>query len=242
VSIPQGQERPGELGAAEVIRRRFAQAWGQMGAAWGIAPSTAAVQGYLLVHGGPVTDRELQEALGLSHRAIRVALADCEEWGIVRRAPELRRSGRRGPAGRAWLALDDNWEWFRRVVEGRKEREGDPAIAILEECLVEAHALQDAPEADDLRARLERLLDFVGQFDHALSAVLRARVGTLRKLFQVLGKQDAEALDRMLTALADIPDDELDDAMASISRMSPATLRRLLHLAGRKSIVRLLGH
>ncbi len=72
-----------------------------MGAAWGIAPSTAAVQGYLLVHGGPVTDAELREALGLSHRAIRLALASCEEWGIVRRADEPRRSGRRGPAGRA---------------------------------------------------------------------------------------------------------------------------------------------
>src|SRR5687767_11737943 len=72
----------------EAIRRRFAQTWGAMGAAWGVTPSTAAVQGYLLVHGGPVTDRELQEALGLSHRAIRVALDDCIRWGIVRRADE----------------------------------------------------------------------------------------------------------------------------------------------------------
>jgi len=242
VSISQRQEQTSDPSAVELIRRRFAQAWGQMGAAWGIAPSTAAVQGYLLVHGGPVTDSELQEALGLSHRAIRVALADCEEWGIVRRAPELRRSGRRGPAGRAWLALDDHWEWFRRVVEGRKEREGDPVVAILEECMVEANALPDGEEPRDLRLRLEKLLDFVGQFDHALSAVMRARVGTLRKLFRALGRQDAKALDRLLAALADIPDDELDNALRSVSRMSPTSLRRLLQLAGRKSIVRLLGH
>ena len=212
-----------------------------MGAAWGIAPSTAAVQGYLLVHGGPVTDRELQDALGLSHRAIRVALADCEEWGIVRRAPELRRSGTRGPAGRAWLALDDHWEWFRRVIEGRKEREGDPAIAILEECLVEAHALQDAAEAGDLLARLEKLLDFVRQFDRALAAVLRARTEALRRLFRVLGAQDPATLDRLLATLATIPDDELGDALRTISRMSPGTLRRLLHLTGRGSVVRLFG-
>jgi DNA-binding transcriptional regulator GbsR (MarR family) len=217
VSISQRQEQSSDPSAAELIRRRFAQAWGQMGAAWGIAPSTAAVQGYLLVHGGPVTDSELQEALG------------------------LRRSGRRGPAGRAWLALDDNWEWFRRVVEGRKEREGDPVIAILEECMVEANALPDGEEQHDLRVRLDRLLDFVGQFDHALSAVMRARVGTLRKLFRVLAEQDARALDRLLAALADIPDDELDKALRSISRMSPTSLRHLLQLAGRKSIVRLLG-
>src|SRR5204862_1390960 len=120
---------------AERIRRRFADAWGQMGASWGIAPSTAAVQGYLLAHGGPVTDAELQQALRLSPRAIRLALASCVEWGIVQRAEEPRRSGRRGPAGRAWIALDDHWEWCRRGIEGRKEREGDPVIAILEQCL-----------------------------------------------------------------------------------------------------------
>ena len=53
---------PGEIDRAEQIRRRFAEAWSQMGASWGIAPSTAAVQGYLLAHGGPVTDAELQQA------------------------------------------------------------------------------------------------------------------------------------------------------------------------------------
>ncbi len=241
MSIQAADRSVQEVEAVETIRRRFAQAWGQMGAAWGIAPSTAAIQGYLLVHGGPVTDRELQEALGLSHRAIRVALADCEEWGIVRRAPELRRSGSRGPAGRAWLALDDNWEWFRLVVQGRKEREADPVIAILEQCLVEARALPSGEETRDLEQRLEKLTAFVGEFDHALSAVLRARVGTLRKLFRAISRQDPESLDRLLAVLADIPDDELDDALATVSHMSPAGMRRMLRLAGRQSIVRLLG-
>ena len=69
------------------IRRDFAHAWGRIGAAWGVAPSTAAVQGYLLLHGGPLTSAEIQAALGLSHRATRTAIADCEAWGIIDRAP-----------------------------------------------------------------------------------------------------------------------------------------------------------
>jgi DNA-binding transcriptional regulator GbsR (MarR family) len=230
-----------EPGDVEAIRRRFASAWGQMGAAWGVTPSTAAVQGYLLVHGGPVTDKELQDALGLSHRAIRLALADCEEWGIVRRAAEPRRSGRRGPAGRAWLALDDHWEWFRRVIEARKIREGDPVIAILEQCLVEARRAADTEGSADLRRRLESLLAFVREFDHALSAVVRARTEALRKLFSVLADQDAKTLDRLLAALADIPEEELGDAVRTLSRMTSGTLRRLLRLAGRPTVARLLG-
>ena len=226
---------------AEQIRRRFATAWSEMGAAWGIAPSTAAVQGYLLVHGGPVTDAELREALGLSNRAIRLALASCEEWGIVRRADEPRRSGRRGPAGRAWMALDDHWEWFRRVIESRKEREGDPVIEILEECLLEARRLSGDRDAAGLIARVESLLGFVRQFDHALSAVVRANTDALRKLFVVLGSQDDATLDRLLQTVAGIPEDELSDLVKTLARLPPGTLRRLLRLAGRPTIGRLLG-
>jgi DNA-binding transcriptional regulator GbsR (MarR family) len=225
----------------EQIRRRFAEAWSEMGAAWGIAPSTASVQGYLLVHGGPVTDAELREALGLSHRAIRLALASCEEWGIVRRAEEPRRSGRRGPAGRAWMALDDHWEWFRRVIESRKEREGDPVIAILEQCLVAARRLPDDAAARDLIVRVESLLGFVRQFDHALSAVVRADTDALRKLFVVLGQQDDETLDRLLRTVAEIPEQELSDLVRTLSRLPPGTVRRMLRLAGQPGIGRLLG-
>jgi DNA-binding transcriptional regulator GbsR (MarR family) len=225
---------------AEAIRRRFAEAWGQMGASWGIAPSTAAVQGYLLAHGGPVTDAELQQALGLSHRAIRLALQSCIEWGIVQRAEEPRRSGRRGPAGRAWIALDDHWEWFRRVIEGRKEREGDPVIAILEQCLVEVRQLDSGEGAQRLERRLDTLLEFVREFDHALSGVLRADTQALRNMFTVLSSLDDGDLDRLFKALATVPPDELSQAASQISNMSPAAVRRLLQLAGNPTVGRLL--
>jgi DNA-binding transcriptional regulator GbsR (MarR family) len=227
--------------SVEHIRRRFAETWGQMGAAWGIAPSTAAVQGYLLAHGGPVTDAELQQALGLSHRAIRVALASCEDWGIVRRAEEPRRSGRRGPAGRAWIALDDHWEWFRRVIEGRKLREGDPVIAILEQCLRDVRELDADDESERLEDRLDALLVFVRQFDHALSGVLRADTDALRTLFGVLSRQPDGELDRLLETLAKVPEDDLSRALTAISRMSPAAVRRLLNLAGQPAVARLVG-
>lgn len=234
-----------ESGAAvadvEAVRRRFAQAWGAMGGSWGVTPSTAAVQGYLLVHGGPVTDRELQDALGLSHRAIRVALEDGIEWGVIRQADEPRRTGQRGPAGRAWLALDDHWEWFRRVIAARKEREGDPVIAILEQCLVDAGKAGSDAEARALQARASSLLAFVREFDHALSAVVRARTDVLRKLFAALAKQDSRDLDRLLAALSDVPEAELSDALTTMSKMSSANLRRMLRLAGQPTVARLLS-
>lgn len=233
--------QPNAVDDPEQIRRRFANAWGQMGAAWGIAPSTAAVHGYLLVHGGPLTDAEIQEALGLSHRAVRLALEDCEAWGIVRRASEPKRSGRRGPAGRAWLAIDDHWEWFHRVIAGRKQREGDPVIAILESCLVEARKISDDSEATDLRRRVGSLLEFVREFDHALTAFVAADTRALAKLFRVLARQDEAALEALFASLAALPEDELSTAIHALARLPSGTVGRMLRLAGRPGVLRFLG-
>ncbi|TAL10201.1 MAG: hypothetical protein EPO00_04850, partial [Chloroflexota bacterium] len=118
--------------AAEAIRLRLADAWGAMGAAWGVAPAIARVHAYLMTRQAPLTEREVREALGLSHRAASLALADAEAWGLVEKIPEPRRVGRRGPAGAAYQAVGDHWLWFGRVVAERKVREGDPIIDVLE--------------------------------------------------------------------------------------------------------------
>jgi DNA-binding transcriptional regulator GbsR (MarR family) len=223
------------------VLRQFATAWGAMGAAWGVAPSTAATQGYLLLHGGPLTGAELQAALGLSHRAMRVALADCEAWGIVERAPEPRRSGRRGPAGVAWVAVEDHWEWFRRVAAARKEREADPVVRVLEACLTTAEAAPDEPQLDAIRSRLRTLLAFVRQFDRGLAAVVRTDAAALEHLFGVLGRLDDRTLDKLLAVLAAVPADDLAAAARTLAGTSPRTLARAIRLLGRPGIARLLG-
>ena len=114
-------EVPDDPSRAERIRRRLADAWGEMGAAWGVAPAIARVHAYLMARQEPLTEREVREALGLSHRAASLALAEAEAWGIVERVPEPRRIGRRGPAGAAFLAVGDHWQWFGRVIADRLE-------------------------------------------------------------------------------------------------------------------------
>src|SRR3954453_7792278 len=118
---------------AETIRLDLAQAWGEMGAAWGVTPAIARVQAYLMARQEPLTEREVREALGLSHRATSLALAEAENWGLVQRVSEPRRVGRRGPAGPPFLAVNDHWQWFGRVIAERKLREGDPVVAVLEQ-------------------------------------------------------------------------------------------------------------
>src|SRR5438034_11384310 len=94
---------------AEEIRLRLADAWGEMGAAWGVAPAIARVHAYLMTRMEPLTEREVREALRLSHRAASLALAEAEAWGLIERVAEPRRVGSRGPAGTACRAVGERW-------------------------------------------------------------------------------------------------------------------------------------
>jgi DNA-binding transcriptional regulator GbsR (MarR family) len=221
---------------SEQIRRDFAASWGRIGAAWGVAPSTATVQGYLLLHGGPLTEAELRDALGLSHKAAFTALTECESWGLVERS-EPRRSGARGPAGRAWIPVGDHWEWFRRVVAARKERETDPLLPLLDDCLRRADKVDDA----DLTRRVAALLTFTHQFDRGVGAVVAADSQALAKLFGVLARLDDAGIQRLTHTLAGLPEDELAGALGNVSRMRPWLVRRILTLANRPGLSRLLS-
>src|SRR3982751_642537 len=187
-----GGAHPAGGGAtAESIRLELAAAWGDMGAAWGVTPAIARVQAYLMARQEPLTEREVREALGLSHRAASLALGEAEEWGIVERVPEPRRVGRRGPAGTAYLAVGDHWQWFGRVIAERKVREGDPIIGVLERTATEATAAARAhPDDHDLAGLsdwLTSFLVFVRLFDRAVGIVPQLEPRELEQGLRLLG-------------------------------------------------------
>jgi DNA-binding transcriptional regulator GbsR (MarR family) len=230
---------------AEQIRRTFAAAWGEIGAAWGVAPSTAAVQGYFLAHGGPLTEPEIRRALGLSHRAASLALADCREWGLIHRSPEARRSGQRGPAATAYEVVGDHWEWMRRVAMARKERETDPVIPLIERCvnLARQGSARDAGDVElaDLSQRLNDLLRFVRLFDRGVAVIVEADPSVTATVFELLAELDDATLHRLFDLTRALSARELADAMRALARLSPRAVRRLIALAGTPGLTRLIG-
>jgi DNA-binding transcriptional regulator GbsR (MarR family) len=236
-----------EPSRAEQIRREFASAWGEIGAAWGVAPSTATVQGYFLAHGGPLTEPEIRSALGLSHRATALALAECTEWGLIERAPVARRTGRRGPAAAAYLAVGDNWQWFHRVAKARKERETDPVIPVIARCAELARigaAEGSAGEGDDLQdlsRRLDGLLRFVNLFDRGVGVIVAASPSATEHLFAVLAELDDTTIARLIELLETVEPADLASAARSVAGFSPRALRGLIGLAGTPALARLIG-
>ena len=219
---------------AESIRLALADAWGDMGAAWGVTPAIARVQAYLMARQQPLTEREVREALGLSHRAASLALADAESWGIVERVPEPRRVGRRGPAGTAYLAVGDHWQWFGRVIAERKVREGDPIVAVLEakerEAAAALAASPDDAELAALRDWLGAFLVFVRLFDRAVGLVPQLEPRELERSLQLLGRIPDATVLRLFDLLGGLDDNDVIDLVDALSRLSPTAARRATKL------------
>jgi DNA-binding transcriptional regulator GbsR (MarR family) len=229
-------------GGAEGLRRSFAEAWGEIGAAWGVAPSTATVQGYLLVSEGPRSEPEVRRALGMSHRAASLAIQQCEEWGLVTRATAPRRSGQRGPAATAWVVVDDHWEWFRRVAAARRERETAPVLPVIERCTALARqAAGSDPEIARLGSRLEELLQFVRRFEHGVEAFVRGDARAIEGFFAAIAATDDETADRLWALIGELGPDDIGRALRSLSRLSPAAARRLIGLADQPVLQKLIG-
>jgi DNA-binding transcriptional regulator GbsR (MarR family) len=219
---------------AEAIRLRLADAWGEMGAAWGVAPAIARVHAYLMARQEPLTEREVREALGLSHRAASLALAEAESWGIVERVPEPRRVGRRGPAGTAYHAVGDHWRWFGRVIAERKVREGDPIIGVIERTAAEAAAAAaEHPNDTDLaslRDWLTTFLVFVRLFDRAVGIVPQLEPRELERGLRLLGQVPDETILRLVHLLGGLDDGDVLELVDALSRLSPTAARRATKL------------
>jgi DNA-binding transcriptional regulator GbsR (MarR family) len=236
-------DEAGASARAEEIRRDLADAWGEMGASWGVAPAIARVHAYLLSRQEPLTEREVREALGLSHRAASLALAEAVEWGLVERVPEPRRVGRRGPAGTAFVAVGDHWRWFGRVVAERKLREGDPIVAVLEEQAGRAErATAEHPDDVDLAALrdwLTTFLMFVRVFDRAVGLLPQVEPRELERLLGLLAQVEDATILRLVRLVADLPDEDVLALVTSLSRLSPAAARRATKLMS--GVVRTVG-
>jgi hypothetical protein len=179
---------------------------------------------------GPLTEREVREALGLSHRAASLALAEAEAWGLVERVAEPRRVGRRGPAGTAYQAIGDHWRWFGRVVAERKVREGDPIIDVLEHTLADTTAALERTPGDRELARMREwlatFLVFVRLFDRAVGLVSRLEPTELERALRLLGEVPDDTILRLIKLLDGLPDQDVLGLVEALSRLSPTSARR----------------
>jgi DNA-binding transcriptional regulator GbsR (MarR family) len=232
-TVPRDDAATGGSDRAEQIALAFARAWGEMGPLWAVPPALARVHGYLLARRIPLSEREIREALRLSHRAASVALAECEAWGLVHRV-EARRSGRRGPAGTAYLAVEDHWRWLRDLVAQRKVREADPIVEFLRGTLADAETeVATHPGDRELAAQRDWLIGFLAFVEvivRAISLVPAMEPDELAHAMRIFGRLPERTVLRLLRVLTEIPEDDAIALVGGLSQLSPSALRRVAGL------------
>jgi DNA-binding transcriptional regulator GbsR (MarR family) len=132
---------------------RFVDAWGAMGALWGINRSVARVHALLMASEEPVSLDEIADRLKISKGNASMCLKELRGWGVVRPLPVA------GDRRDFYATEPDVWTMFFRIMQERKRREFDPAVRTVRELL-------DEPGAKgEVRARLEQMADLLATME-----------------------------------------------------------------------------
>jgi DNA-binding transcriptional regulator GbsR (MarR family) len=157
--------------------KSFVLRWGDMGGQWGVNRTVAQIHALLYITERPLNAEDIAATLGVARSNVSNSLKELQTWKIIERVPIS------GDRRDHFTAEMDTWEMAARIAAVRKEREFDPALRTLSECLFAAEG--DRYVTDVQRDRLKALYDFTGSIDAWHSQILRLPVNTLMTLVKM---------------------------------------------------------
>ncbi|PXW66870.1 MarR family transcriptional regulator [Methylobacterium sp. B4] len=159
---------------------RFILHWGDLGGQWGVNRSVAQIHALLYLSDKPLAAEEIAGTLGIARSNVSTSLKELAGWNLIRRVPVM------GERRDFFVAETDLWEMVTRIAAGRKEREIDPALKALRECVTEAEG--DPRIGAVASRRLKAMLDFTETLDGWYVQMLRVPHNTLAKLIRLGGR------------------------------------------------------
>jgi DNA-binding transcriptional regulator GbsR (MarR family) len=163
-----------------VAVEEFVLQWGDLGGQWSVNRSVSQIHALLYLAELPMTAEDIAETLGLARSNVSNSIKELLNWNLIRRVPV--RNDRRDH----FEAETDVWEIAARIAAGRKQREIDPALAALGNCLAKADG--DARISPLVRKRLKAMHDFTETADRWYSQMLGLSRGKREMLMKLGGK------------------------------------------------------
>ena len=160
-----------------VALQQFILQWGDMGGQWGVNRSVAQIHALLYIEEKPLNAEEISYVLGIARSNVSNSLKELQGWGIIRRVPIS------GDRRDFYTAEIDVWEIARRIASIRKQREIDPALRTLRNCIAESERDEEISEVQ--RQRLEAMYEFTEDMDRWYSQMLKfpsAKLSALLKM------------------------------------------------------------
>ncbi|MBV6634008.1 MAG: MarR family transcriptional regulator [Alphaproteobacteria bacterium] len=159
---------------------RFVLHWGEMGSRWGVNRSVAQIHAYMFVATSPVSAEDIARDLNLARSNVSNSVKELLSYQLIRQTPV------KGDRRDFFEAETDPWQVMMRLSEARKQKEIDPAIAMLDQALRE---IKEEGKADPaVIKRLEGLDALLGQMAGWYDQVKRLPQGVLKALVKLGGK------------------------------------------------------
>lgn len=161
------------------VSERFIVHWGEMGSKWGVNRTVSQIHALLYLAGKPLPADAIADTLGVARSNVSNSLKELQNWKLIRVVHQM------GDRRDHFETSTDVWELFRVVVQQRKEREFDPTIGVLRDCL----ASPDIGKED--KATRQRIQDTLGLMESLSSwgnEMLRLESTTLMKVMKLGAK------------------------------------------------------
>ena len=158
--------------------QQFILHWGEMGSRWGVNRSVAQIHALLFLAENPLSAEEIADSLSIARSNVSNSLKELQNWELVTITHVL------GDRRDHFEAKKDIWEILTVIMDGRKRREVDPAINILEQC---SENLDDGTPKE-VADRLHSMLEFLTEASQWYEQTRQIPRGTLLKLMRMGAK------------------------------------------------------
>ncbi|MEM7282944.1 MAG: MarR family transcriptional regulator [Pseudomonadota bacterium] len=158
--------------------QQFILHWGEMGSRWGVNRSVAQIHALLFLAEEPLSAEEIADTLSVARSNVSNSLKELQNWELVTITHVL------GDRRDHFEAKKDIWEVLTVVLDGRKRREIDPAINILEQC---SKNLDDGTPSE-VGQRIHSMLEFLNEANQWYEQTRHIPRATLLKLMRMGAK------------------------------------------------------
>jgi DNA-binding transcriptional regulator GbsR (MarR family) len=158
------------------ISQRFILHWGEMGARWGVNRTVAQIHALLYLSERPLPADEIADTLVVARSNVSNSIKELQAWRLVKVVHVM------GDRRDHFDTSKDVWELFKLIVEGRKQREIDPTLAVLGELLSNPELKK---EPAGTRKRIEATQQFIQVLTDWADEMLRVEPDTLMKLLKL---------------------------------------------------------
>jgi len=161
------------------VAERFILHWGEMGSKWGVNRTVSQIHALLYLAGKPMPAEEIAETLGVARSNVSNSIKELQNWKLIYVVHAM------GDRRDHFATSTDVWELFRIVVSERKEREFDPTIGVLNECL---NSDQLSQESAAVQQRIKDTLLLMESLSTWGDQMLKLEPETLMKVMKLGAK------------------------------------------------------